>query len=208
MRRIRACACLALAAALAGCAAGEGSRGLYQWTDAGGNVRYTAFPDDVPGGQQHTVELVQPSAFAQRSAPPAQPIDVAAARPASQPPATEPPAAGIPPAELPAPSPPTATGAPPAAAPAAPPAAAPAPEPIASAVPPAEASLDARIAELEARIAAEQETLKALISDPAAAPELRGSSELRAIGERLPALQSELEALRSQRAEAAKGDGG
>jgi uncharacterized small protein (DUF1192 family) len=67
--------------------------------------------------------------------------------------------------------------------------------------PPPPADLDARIGELEARIAADEEALKVLISDPARAGTLRGSPEVRAIGERLPALQAELAALRAQRAE-------
>jgi hypothetical protein len=101
------------------------------------------------------------------------------------------------PVDVAAARPPASPGtAPPAAEP-------PAPPPVA----PPETPLDLRIAELEARIETEQEALKALISDPAAAPELRGSPELREIGERLPALQGELEKLKKQRAEAAATDG-
>ena len=164
MRRLLSCTCLAIALALAGCASREGSRALHQWTDAAGNVRYTAFPEEIPSPQRHTRRLVEAGATA-RAAPPPAPVDVAAARAPVEPPA-EPP-------------------------------------------PPADTPLDARIAELEARIETEQEALKALISDPAVAAELRGSPQLREIGERLPALQSQLEDLRQQRAEAARGgDGG
>jgi hypothetical protein len=181
MRRLRPCAYSALVAfALAGCASTEApGRVLHQWTDAAGSVRYTEFPEDVPRARQHTLQLVQVGTPARRSAPPAAgPVAAIEADPVDV-------AAARPPA--------------------APSAAAPAPAPPA---PPAVASLDTRIAELEARIETEQEALKVLISDPAAAAELRGSPQLREIGERLPALQSELEELRKQRAEAAETDGG
>jgi hypothetical protein len=178
MRRPRPCACLTLAVALAGCAASETSRALHQWSDAAGNVRYTEFPESVPRAHRSTVQRVEVGTLARRSPPAAPHADVAAARP---------------PVEVPAPARPAEVS---AAAPPSPPA------------PPAGSSLDVRIAELEARIETEQEALKALISDPAAAPELRGSPELREIGERLPALQSELEELQRQRAEAAGADGG
>ena len=180
MRRLRPCACLAIVAvALAGCASTEPSRVLHQWTDAAGNIRYTEFPEDVPNAQQHTLKLVQVGTLARRSAPPAAgPVEVSEADPVDV-------AAAPPPAE--------------------PPATPPVPAPPA---PPAEPTLDARIAELEARIETEQEALKALISDPASAAELRGSPQLREIGERLPALQSELDELRKQRAAAAETDGG
>jgi hypothetical protein len=180
MRRLRprACSAIAVALALAGCAATEPSRTLHRWTDAAGSVRYTEFPEDVPRAQRHTLEPVQVGTLARWPAPPATPVDVAAARSPAEPPTVELP---VPPAAAPAPDAPPAAPADP---------------------------LDARIAELEARIETEQEALKALISDPAAAPDLRSSPELREIGERLPALQGELEKLRDQRARAAEGDGG
>ena len=60
--------------------------------------------------------------------------------------------------------------------------------------------LAARIAELTASVAADEETLKALISDPKVADRLRSSPELRAVAERLPRLQAELDQLRAERA--------
>jgi hypothetical protein len=76
----------------------------------------------------------------------------------------------------------------------------------AEATPPATHPLDARIAELEARIEADEEILKGLISDPARAAELRSSPELREIGARLPELQAELDSLREERARAVGDD--
>lgn len=72
-------------------------------------------------------------------------------------------------------------------------------------VPPDASPLDTRIAALEAQVAADEEALKLLISDPKAADTLRSSPELREIGGRLPALQAELAELRAERA--SKGDG-
>ncbi|MGH0030999.1 MAG: hypothetical protein ACQGVC_14490 [Myxococcota bacterium] len=69
------------------------------------------------------------------------------------------------------------------------------PEPVAL---PA-AGLDARIAELEAQVAEDEEALKVLISDPKMAETLRGSPEMREIGSRLPGRQAELERLRAER---------
>ena len=75
-----------------------------------------------------------------------------------------------------------------------------------AAPPPGADPLEVRIAELEARIEADEEALKAMISDPEQAAELRSSPRLREIGMRLPQLQAELEELRDERARAA-GDG-
>jgi hypothetical protein len=72
-----------------------------------------------------------------------------------------------------------------------------------AAPPPGADPLDVRIAELEARIEADEDALKALISDPEQAAELRSSPRLREIGTRLPELQAELEELRLERARAA-----
>ncbi|HEY5656862.1 MAG TPA: ABC transporter C-terminal domain-containing protein [Myxococcota bacterium] len=69
------------------------------------------------------------------------------------------------------------------------------------------ANLERRIAELEIQIARDEEALKVLISDPAAAPELRNSEELAEIAARLPERQAELRALRAQRDRAADGHG-
>ncbi|MDH3521361.1 MAG: hypothetical protein OEM49_12970 [Myxococcales bacterium] len=69
------------------------------------------------------------------------------------------------------------------------------------------ADLESRIAELEVAIARDQETLKILISDPDAAPELRSSQELSTIAERLPKRQAALRALREERARLADSHG-
>ena len=66
-------------------------------------------------------------------------------------------------------------------------------------VPTLEASQDARIQELEAAIARDQEALKQLLGDPESAAGLRASPELREISERLPQLQVELQSLLEQR---------
>lgn len=161
-RLLRLAAALpALLAGPAACATSEASRQLYQWTDASGSVRYTAYPDRVPGDRLHTRRVVEPGGPDLASAPP---------------PRAPRPGAGEP-AEVPAPP----------------------------------SALDRRIAELEARIAEDEETLKQLISDPKMADTLRSSPELREIGDRLPALQAELRALREQRASEETGsadDGG
>jgi hypothetical protein len=67
------------------------------------------------------------------------------------------------------------------------------------------ANLARRIAELEVQIARDEEALKILISDPEAAPGLRGSQELAEIAARLPERQAELRALREERDRAADG---
>jgi uncharacterized coiled-coil protein SlyX len=62
--------------------------------------------------------------------------------------------------------------------------------------------LDARIRELEARIAEDEEALKQLISAPGADADTEVSPELREIAARLPRLQAELASLRQRRARA------
>lgn len=82
--------------------------------------------------------------------------------------------------------------------------AAPATAPPAVEAPPTPANpLDARIAELEAQVKADEEALKTMISDPAQAEALRSSPRLHQIAEQLPQLQAELAVLRKQRAAAA-----
>jgi uncharacterized coiled-coil protein SlyX len=58
--------------------------------------------------------------------------------------------------------------------------------------------LDARIRELEARIAEDEEALKKLISAPGAEADTEVSPELREIADRLPKLQAELASLQEQ----------
>jgi hypothetical protein len=92
--------------------------------------------------------------------------------------------------------PPPVVAAPPPAPVSAPPTPAPAPTPSPA------ASDAAREQQLVAAIAADQETLKTLISTPAAPgePPVADSEQLREIARRLPELQAELAALRERRA--------
>jgi uncharacterized coiled-coil protein SlyX len=59
--------------------------------------------------------------------------------------------------------------------------------------------LDARIRELEARIAEDEEALKQLISTPGTDADTEVSPELREIAARLPQLQAELASLQQRR---------
>jgi len=195
-----------LGASLA-CAPKSPGRTLYQWTDADGDVRYTSYRQRIPIDRRAQAQaVVAPVADTHRaywatSSPEAprepgigEPAGVAveelpgeAAMPGVESGPPEPPTRGSAAApSQPAPEPP-AQGAPEAAAPTRPPAA-------------AELPLDERIRQLEAEVAADQETLKRLIADPESASGLRGSPALREISERLPRLQAELRALRAQRA--------
>jgi hypothetical protein len=78
----------------------------------------------------------------------------------------------------------------------------PVPEPV---VPPSPeiAALDARIAELEQSIAADEAALADYISDPDRAKRPPESGDVATIADRLPRLQNELRELRAQRAAAA-----
>ena len=64
---------------------------------------------------------------------------------------------------------------------------------------PERSALDARIAELELAVAADEATLAQLISDPATATRLHESPEVAEIAERLPRWQGELKELRERR---------
>jgi hypothetical protein len=112
---------------------------------------------------------------------------------------------GVSPAQSPAQAPPTPgqSAAPPAAAPVES-----APPPAATAAPtdPKLLALDARIAELEQQIAADEAALGDYISDPERASKKDDSGDVAAIADRLPKLQSELRELRVQR-DAAAGAG-
>jgi len=77
--------------------------------------------------------------------------------------------------------------------------------PISSADDPDLVDLDRRIAALEVAVARDEEILKLLISDPEATEGLRSSEELAEISKRLPGRQTELSALREERARAADG---
>jgi hypothetical protein len=64
----------------------------------------------------------------------------------------------------------------------------------------ASSDLDARIGELKAQIAEDEEALKQLISSPGADADTEVSPELREIAARLPQLQAELASLQQRRA--------
>jgi len=174
------------AALLCSCTGPAPSRTLYQWTDADGNARYTAYPDRVPAARRDSRREVAPGSSAAENAGaiPAATFEPAASEPVAGEPAASQPVAGEPAASQPAASEPVATDL---------------PRVDAEAPAPGASSLDERIVALEARVAADQETLKTLITDPEGAAHLRESPELREISERLPALQRELDALRAER---------
>jgi hypothetical protein len=109
---------------------------------------------------------------------------------------------------------PGAAGKPAAQAPAAEPAdPQPSSAPVESAPPPSNAAptdpklaaLDARIAELEQSIAADEAALGDYISDPDRAAKQHESGDVAAIADRLPKLQDELRVLKAQREAAAPG---
>lgn len=169
---------LALALALPTAAAAEEGRALYRWTDEGGAVRYTPDPGRIPRGRRGDAQRVEPG----------EPLPAAGVATAA-PPAAEPPGApsGSAPVPPEAPEPPAPT------------------HPVEASPPggPSDASdLDARIRELEAAIARDEEALEALIAGPAQGGDapLAQSPELREIAGRLPALQAELRQLRAERA--------
>ena len=167
---------LAAFAALAGAtAANAGPRDpLYQWTDERGAVRYTSEIERIPAEQRSAATVI------------------AAGRggtPAAAPPAAEPPAAKQPAAQPPAPAAAPVESAPPPA--------------VAAPTDPKLVALDARIAELEQKIAADEAALGDYISDPERAAKKDDGGDVAAIADRLPKLQSELRELRVQRDAAA-----
>jgi uncharacterized coiled-coil protein SlyX len=165
---------VALAAlALAAPAGADEGRRLYRYTDDDGVVRYTPDPGRAGGAQ---VELVEPG----MSMPPAAVV---------APPA--PAAAPVAPGEFE----PEPFNAPESARPVS-------AEPAVASAAAGPSPLDARIAEMEAAIARDEETLKSLVSTPVEGESdpLLDSDELREIARRLPELQANLEALRQQRA--------
>jgi hypothetical protein len=143
---------------------------LYQWTDSNGVIRYTPDFDRIPSSARHTVVTIQPGA----SPPPTTPVYFE--------PDPREPAVAVPG------QPPEATSG--SATPATPPAAA-----TTTGTPGGDAQ---RIRELEARIAADEEALKQLISAPGEEADVTVSPELREIAARLPRLQAELASLRQR----------
>jgi hypothetical protein len=176
-RPIPLCGLAACTALAAAIAASAGPRDpLYQWTDERGAVRYTSEIERIPAGQRSAAVLIAAGRGGVRPAEPAE------APPTPNEPAAQPPAPGAAPVES-------------------------APPPAATAAPtdPKLLALDARIAELEQKIAAHEAALGDYISDPTRVGESRrGSGEVAAIADRLPKLQNELRELRVQRDAAAR----
>jgi hypothetical protein len=170
---------LALAAAFALAFAGAAAplraepAALYQWTDAQGVIRYTPDPSRVPDDRRGTMVRVELGTPGATAAPPRLPE----------------PDLGIEPddavVEGPAPfnAPEQASRV----------------ESVRVEEP--APALEARRSELEAAIAADEEALKALISEAPVegSDALIDSDELREIARRLPELQAELEALEAKR---------
>jgi len=203
---------LLLAAAL--CAAPALARAdVYKWIDESGATHYSTSLGEVPSAYRDAAVVITPPpvgvpnpSSARPPAPPAPPP--VAPAPAAVEPAPAQPA----PALAPEPATPAVDAAPPGtkeAAPAPAPTSAPAPAtaPGESAAPPAErapsaSSIDPRdqeIAQLEAAIERDREELRNLISTPRwDASELASDAHVREIAERLPRLQAELAALRSE----------
>jgi hypothetical protein len=151
---------------------------LYQWSDAAGAVRYTTELERIPVDRRAGATVVA----AGRNA-----VEPAAATPA-QPAPPEP----APRAE---PAPDAGAALPPVEA-----------HPPAAAVSDEVAEIDARIAELERSIAADEAALGDYISDPERAARQRESGEVAAITKRLPRLQDELRVLRKRRDAATASD--
>jgi hypothetical protein len=180
--RALAAAALALALALAACRSAPAERVLYQWSDADGNVRYTTSPDAVPRGARDTLAQVQPGRSAQENA-----ALLPGARTEPRPPeSTREWLAGEKPPEE------TDAGAAASAAEVAEEAAVPTrPEEI--------AALDARIRELEQEITETEVSLAQRMGEPDAEGDAVDDAAVREASDRLPALQAELEELRSRR---------
>ncbi len=165
--------CAVAALAIAAPAAAGARDPLYQWSDASGAVRYTTVVERIP-------EELRSSA-----------IEIAAEREGAR-------VAETPAGETRAAQKSAAEQSAPAAEP-----------PVQSAPPPAPpvdekvAALDARIADLEKRIEADETELGNYISDPERVSRESDSGEVAAIADRLPRLQDELRELRKQREAAA-----
>jgi uncharacterized coiled-coil protein SlyX len=165
----------ALALALCGvvpAGAAEENVTLYQWQDSNGVYRYTSEFDRIPRYARDSAVEIRPGAAPPSNAPVYFDPDPRA------------PVVAVP-------------NQPPEAPEAATAGAAPGTPPQASGAP---GDLDARIRALEARIAADEEALKQLISKPGAEADTEVSPEMREIAARLPRLQAELASLRKQRA--------
>lgn len=196
-----------LAAAL--CAAPSVVRAdTYRWVDEGGVTHYSTSRDEIPRRYRDAAQVIVPApsaitnpSGARPPAPPARPPETRP--PQAEPVQTEPapPVEAAPPASAPEPESPAPVpqGAPAESRSTAPPAQ---PAPPAEPVTHARASGDPRadeIAELEGQIERDRETLRQLISTPRwDSTELASDARVREIAERLPRLQAELAALRTE----------
>jgi uncharacterized protein DUF4124 len=209
---------LLLAAAL--CAAPALARAdVYRWVDGDGATHYATSRSEVPSAYRDAAQVIVPvpvgipnPSSARPPEPPLVPVPTAVEPPAPAQPAPDPaPAAAPAPAVVPAQEsalPPIEAAPEAARSEAALPApeAAPAPAVAPPVAPPAVRSpLSAgdprqqEIAELEAAIERDREELRNLISTPRwDASELASDAHVREIAERLPRLQAELAALRSE----------
>jgi len=183
-----ACAALAAVPVTLGAAtpAQAGPRDpLYQWSDAGGAVRYTTHPSRIPEAFRASAVRVEAGREAEENAAR---LPGARTEPERPVPAQEWLEGGLEDDAVP-PAPP---GPPPA---------------VEAAPDDARSALDARIARLEAAVERDETALEELVSDPESAARLRESDALGVIAERLPRLQRELRELRARREALAGPDG-
>jgi hypothetical protein len=172
-RRVPILGLLLLLGVAAACGgSSRGSARLYLWTDEEGSVRYTANRSAIPRAYRRSARSVVLGGSEDAGGV------VLATDPAQ-------PVTGVEPDPLDAADPGRGAEA-----------------KSVEAAPPSPAELDARIRELEAAVARDQDALKVLIAeDPAEGSDsLEQSQQLRAIAHRLPGLQAELRSLRAQRA--------
>ncbi len=186
---------------------------VYRWVDDSGATHYATTLDEVPSSYRDTVDVIKPPAATipnPSDARPPEPPPRPAAAPS--PPASEPtPARVEPPPALSAPEPaPSSPQTPPASessAPLAPPIApTTGPTTAAPAAAPSEVERSRQpedpraeeIAQLEGQLERDRETLRQLISTPRwDSAELAADPRVREIAERMPRLQAELAALRT-----------
>ena len=188
-------------------AAARGDAALYRWVNELGVTHYTTDLESIPSSaREDALEIVAtpPPEASTRALPVPPAAAVAPAPPSTPAPEVAPPSTPQPeaaPAPVPAPeTPPVEAGPRPQAAPSesngTPPVF---PGPPAAAEIPAGDPRAAEVAELEARIAADREQLRRMISTKRwDSAELASSPEIREIAERLPRLQAELAALRAE----------
>ncbi|MBM4334398.1 MAG: DUF4124 domain-containing protein [Deltaproteobacteria bacterium] len=172
---------LRLLLALALCLAAQSSRAdVYRWVDELGVTHYTTDPETIPRRHRDSAHAI----VARPSRRPGPRISNAPSRAATPLPSAPEPASPEPAARA---TPPAPSGPPVFPGP-----------PLAPALAPGDPRA-AELADLEARIATDRETLRQLISTKRwDSAELASDPGVREIAERLPRLQAELEALRAE----------